>query len=88
MMTGAAFRTGNDYHHIYFTLAFSSCFHKDSCYYVICVLLLAPPVCCHIFVVGGLGTSMTRIAMLAEMFILLLLGPPKPDRLKDRGQTK
>jgi len=36
---------------------------------------------------GGLSTSMTPIAMLAGVFILLL-GPPKPDRLKDRGQTK
>jgi len=32
-------------------------------------------------------TSMTRISMLAGVFILLI-GPPKPDRLKDRGQTK
>jgi len=31
---------------------------------------------------GGLSTSMIRIAMLAGVFILLL-GPPKPDRLKD-----
>jgi len=31
---------------------------------------------------GGLCTSMTRIAMLAGVF------KPKPDRLKDRGQTK
>jgi len=45
------------------------------------------PVCCHLFMVGGLCTLMTRIAMLAGVFILLL-GPPKPDRLKDRGQTK
>jgi len=30
---------------------------------------------------------MTRIAMLAGLFILLL-GPPKSDRLKDRGQTE
>jgi len=36
---------------------------------------------------GGLRTSVTRIAMLAGVFILLL-GPPKPDRLKVRGQTK
>jgi len=36
---------------------------------------------------GGLRTSITGIAMLAGDFILLL-GPPKPDRLKDRGQTK
>jgi len=36
---------------------------------------------------GGLCTSMTLIAMLAGVFILLL-GPPKPDRLNDRGQTK
>jgi len=36
---------------------------------------------------GGLRTSMTWIAMLAGVFILLL-GPPKPHRLKDRGQTK
>jgi len=46
-----------------------------------------PPVCCHLSVVGGLRTSMTQIAMLAGVFILLL-GPTKPDRLKDRGQTK
>jgi len=44
------------------------------------------PVCGHLFVVGGLRASVTRIAMLAGVFILLL-GPPKPDRLKDRGQT-
>jgi len=42
---------------------------------------------CHFFVVGGLCTSVTRIAMLAGVFILML-GPPKPDRLKSRGQTK
>jgi len=36
---------------------------------------------------GGLCASVTRIAMLAGVFILLL-GPPKPDRLKGRGQTK
>jgi len=36
---------------------------------------------------GGLRTSVTRIAMLAGVFILVL-GPPKPDRLKDRSQTK
>jgi len=36
---------------------------------------------------GGLRTSVTRIAMLAGVFILLL-GPPKPERLKDRGQAK
>jgi len=34
-----------------------------------------------------LCTSMTRRAMLAGVFILLL-GPAKPDRLKDSGQTK
>jgi len=50
-------------------------------------LRLRPPVCCHLFVVGGLRASVIRIAMLAGVFILLL-GPPKPDRLKDRGQTK
>jgi len=42
---------------------------------------------CHLFVVGGLCTSVIRIAMLAGL-VILLLGPPKPDRLKDRGQTK
>jgi len=46
-----------------------------------------PPVCCQLFVVEGLPTSITLIAMLAGVFILLL-GPPKPGRLKDRGQTK
>jgi len=40
-----------------------------------------------VVVVGGLDTSMTRIAMLTGVFILLI-GPPKSDRLKDRGQTK
>jgi len=49
--------------------------------------MLNIPVCCHLFVVGGLRTSVTQIAMLAGVFILLL-GPPKPDRLKDRGWTK
>jgi len=44
-----------------------------------------PPLCYHLFVVGGLRTSMTRIALLAGVFILLL-GPLKADRLKDRGQ--
>jgi len=38
--------------------------------------------CCHLFVVGGLRTSMTPIAMLAGVFNLLV-GPPKSDRLKD-----
>jgi len=28
------------------------------------------PACCHLFVVGGLRTSMTRIAMLAEVYSL------------------
>jgi len=39
---------------------------------------------------GGLRTSMTRIAMLTGVFKVfkLLVGPPKSDRLKDRGQTK
>jgi len=46
-----------------------------------------PHACCHLFMVGGLCASVTRIAMLGGVFILLL-GPPKPDRLKDRGQTK
>jgi len=36
---------------------------------------------------GGLCTPMTRIAML-DGVIILLLGLPKPDRLKDRGKTK
>jgi len=36
---------------------------------------------------GRLHTAMTLIAMLAGLFIRLV-GPPKPDRLKDRGQTK
>jgi len=36
---------------------------------------------------GGLCTSVTRISMFAGVFILLL-GPPKSDRLKDRSQTK
>jgi len=40
------------------------------------------PVCRHLFVVGELCTSMTRIATLAGVFILQL-GPRKPDRLKD-----
>jgi len=41
-----------------------------------------PPACCHLFVVGGLCASVTQIAMLAGVFILLV-GSPKPDRLKD-----
>jgi len=36
---------------------------------------------------GGLFTSVTHMAMLAGVFVLLL-GPPKSDRLKGRGQTK
>jgi len=46
-----------------------------------CIIYLSiiPPACCHLFVVGGLRTSMTWIAMLAGVFILLL-GPPKLDR--------
>jgi len=39
------------------------------------------PVCCYLFVVGGLRTSVIWITLLAGVFILLL-GPPKPDRLK------
>jgi len=40
------------------------------------------------FVVGeGLRISFIWIAMLAGDLILLV-GPPKPDRLKGRGQTK
>jgi len=38
------------------------------------------------FVWVGLRTSMTRIAMLAGVFILLV-GPSKSNRLKDRGQA-
>jgi len=34
-----------------------------------------PPACCHLFVVVGMLASVTRIAMLAGVFILLL-GPP------------
>jgi len=36
---------------------------------------------------SGLRASVTRTAMLAGVFPLLL-GPPKPDRLNDRSQTK
>jgi len=36
---------------------------------------LVDPVCCHLSVVGGLRTSMTRIVMLAGVFILF---PPFP----------
>jgi len=43
---------------------------------------ITTPVCCHLFVMGGLHTLMTRIAMPAWVFILLLRSP-KPDRLKD-----
>jgi len=50
-------------------------------------LILNPPACCHLFVVGGIVYLNDPIAMLAGVFILLL-GPPKPDRLKDRGPTK
>jgi len=46
-----------------------------------------PPRAVTFSVGGGLRTSVTRTAMLAGVFILLF-GPPKPDRLKDRGQTK
>jgi len=67
---------------------FSSGFLRGLCCLVICVsLFLPPPPCCHLFVAGGLCTSMTRIAMLAGVLILLL-GPPKANRLKDRGRTK
>jgi len=51
------------------------------------IIIISPHVQCHLFVVGGLHASMTRMAMLAGVSILLL-GPPGPDRLKDRGQTK
>jgi len=50
-------------------------------------LFKIPHACCHLFVVGELRASVTRIVMLAGVFILLL-EPPKPDRLKDRSQTK
>jgi len=43
-------------------------------------LLSLPPACCHLSVVGGLRTSVTRIDILAGVFILLLV-PPKPYRL-------
>jgi len=43
---------------------------------------LAPPCVVTFSWWGGLRTSLTRIAMLDGVFILLL-GPPKPDRLKD-----
>jgi len=43
--------------------------------------------CWHLFVVRELRTSMTLIAMLTGVFILLV-GSPKSDRLKGRGQTK
>jgi len=48
-------------------------------YIYIYIYIYIHPVCCHLFVVGGLSTSMTRIAMLAGVFILLV-EPPKPDR--------
>jgi len=35
------------------------------------------------YVVRGLRTSMTRIAMLTGVFFILLVGPPKSDRLQD-----
>jgi len=38
-----------------------------------------PPTCCHLFVVGELRASVTQIAMLAGVFILLL-GSPMSDR--------
>jgi len=54
---------------------------------IVYILYRRAPVCCNLLVVGGLRTPMTPIAMLAGVFILLV-GPPKLDRLKDRGQTK
>jgi len=49
--------------------------------------MLVPPVCCNIFVVRGLSASMIHIVMLTGVF-MLLVGLPKSDRLKGRGQTK
>jgi len=50
-------------------------------------LILIPPRAVTFFVVGGLSSSVTPIAMLAGVF-MLLLGPPKPDKLKNKDQTK
>jgi len=78
-----------------FNLGFG-CIHLCIGFVIISVLAIIsttksippPPVFCHLFVVGGgLSTSMTRITMLTRVFILLV-GPPKSDRLKDRGHTK
>jgi len=46
-----------------------------------------PPACCHLFVVGGIAYFIDPDSYADRSFILLL-GPPKSDRLKDRGQTK
>jgi len=45
------------------------------------------PVCCHLFVVGEIAYLNDPDSYDGWSFILLV-GPPKPDRLKDRGQTK
>jgi len=51
-------------------------------------------VCCHIFVVGaGIANlidtdTCTYVAVFIWLVFTLLVGPPKSDRLKDRGQTK
>ena len=46
-----------------------------------------PPHVLHLFVVGGLSTSITLIAILAGG-VVSLVGLPKSDRLKGRVQTK
>jgi len=49
-----------------------------------------PPlsVCCHLYVVGVGIAYLSDPDRYAGWSVILLLGPPKPERLKDRGQTK
>jgi len=50
-------------------------------------LNLLPPACCHLFAVEGIAYLNYPDSYAGWSFILLL-GPPKPDRLNDGGQTK
>jgi len=46
------------------------------------------PVCFHLFVVKGIAYFNDPDSYAGSRVVILLVGPPNPDRLKDRCQTK
>jgi len=57
-------------------------------FYCINILNIKPPVCCHLFVVVWGIAYLIDLDSYADWSFILLIGTPKSDRLKDRGQTK